>query len=94
VVRDDDDAVGRSHCAVVRTKRGARITYSDPHAPEVELDGATLRSDDSAMAAADCVVIVTNHSAFNYEDVVAKSRLVVDTRNACKGMKSPNIVRL
>jgi UDP-N-acetyl-D-glucosamine dehydrogenase len=75
-------------------QRGAVLTYSDPHAPEITLDGATLQSDDSALTAADCVVIITNHSAFDYQDIVAKSRLVVDTRNACKSIRSPKVVRL
>jgi UDP-N-acetyl-D-glucosamine dehydrogenase len=75
-------------------QRGAVISYSDPHAPEITLDGATLQSDDTGLTAADCVVIITNHSAFDYQDIVAKSRLVVDTRNACKGIRSPKVVRL
>ena len=41
----------------------------------------------------DCVVIVTDHSQYDYADIVAKAKLVVDTRNATRGMDAPNIVR-
>ena len=41
----------------------------------------------------DCIVISTDHSQYNYPDIVSKSRLVVDTRNATKGIAAGNIVR-
>ncbi len=41
----------------------------------------------------DCVLIVTDHSDYDYRRIVRESRLVVDTRNATRGMDSPNIVR-
>jgi UDP-N-acetyl-D-glucosamine dehydrogenase len=41
----------------------------------------------------DCVLIVTDHSDYDYERIVNESRLVVDTRNATKGIRSVNIVR-
>jgi UDP-N-acetyl-D-glucosamine dehydrogenase len=44
--------------------------------------------------AADCVVIITDHAAFDYRTLVDRSPLVVDTRNALKGMVSDKIVRL
>jgi UDP-N-acetyl-D-glucosamine dehydrogenase len=78
-------------------QRGARLTYSDPHVPVLSLDSLALESQDidtDAVAAADCAVIVTNHSAFDYGGIVRKFRLVVDTRNACKGLDGGNIVRL
>jgi UDP-N-acetyl-D-mannosaminuronate dehydrogenase len=43
---------------------------------------------------ADCVVIVTDHKAFDYTNVVKQARLIVDTRNALKGQVSDKIVRL
>jgi len=76
-------------------QRGARITYSDPHVPSLKLDG--LAMDSSAVetaAAADCVVIVTDHTAFDYGAVAKSAKLIVDTRNALKGVAAPNIVRL
>ncbi|MBZ5594094.1 MAG: nucleotide sugar dehydrogenase [Acidobacteriia bacterium] len=74
-------------------RRGARITYSDPHVPSLELDGERLVSQD-ANADADCTVIVTNHSAFDYRKIAEHARLIVDTRNALKGITSDKIVRL
>jgi len=77
-------------------KRGARVTYTDPYVPQLKLDSLALESQDlmSSASAADCVVIITDHSKFDYRQLVASSNLVVDTRNALKGMESPKIVRL
>jgi UDP-N-acetyl-D-glucosamine dehydrogenase len=49
---------------------------------------------ETAAACADCVVIVTDHKAFNYQLILERARLVVDTRNALKGELSDKIVRL
>ena len=74
---------------------GAVVAYSDPHVPTLKLDGKELAaSPEEAAAEADCVVIVTDHSAFDYQAMVARSRLIVDTRNALKGVESKKIVRL
>jgi len=76
-------------------KRGAQITYSDPHVPVLKLDGLNLQaSPETEAAAADCVVIVTDHTAFDYAALVKRASLIVDTRNALKGIASPKIVRL
>jgi UDP-N-acetyl-D-glucosamine dehydrogenase len=77
-------------------RRGARVTYSDPFVPSVRLEGRELRAEDaSAMAAqADCVVIVTDHAAFDYPAIVQNARLIVDTRNALKNHASRKVVRL
>jgi UDP-N-acetyl-D-glucosamine dehydrogenase len=77
-------------------KRGATVTYSDPYVPQLKLDGLALEAEDliATASAADCVVIITDHSKFDYRELVAASNLVVDTRNALKGMESPKIVRL
>jgi UDP-N-acetyl-D-glucosamine dehydrogenase len=47
-----------------------------------------------AAAQADCVVIVTDHTAFDYKGLAQRAALIVDTRNALKGIDQPNIVRL
>ena len=79
-------------------KRGAKVSYSDPYVPTLRADGAVpeMHSCDpeTAAAAADCVVIVTDHKSFDYAKIVEKARLIVDTRNALKGRESPKIVRL
>jgi UDP-N-acetyl-D-glucosamine dehydrogenase len=45
-------------------------------------------------AGADCVVVVTDHAAFDYQALVERAQLIVDTRNALKGIVSAKIVRL
>jgi len=75
---------------------GANVTYSDPYVRELKEDGVESSSEppEEAAAAADCVVIVTDHSSFDYAAIHDKARLVVDTRNALKGIRSGKIVRL
>ena len=63
--------------------------------PEIRLENETLLAQDPRrLKTADCVVIVTDHSAFDYKALVARASLIVDTRNALKGFKSDKIVRL
>jgi UDP-N-acetyl-D-glucosamine dehydrogenase len=73
-------------------RRGAVISYSDPHVPTLRLDGLELASTD-AFEEADCVVIVTDHTDFDYADLVGRAKLIVDTRNALKTFSSDKIVR-
>ncbi len=76
-------------------RRGARLAYSDPHVPHLQLDGIELTSQpESTAAQADCAVIITDHSLFDYPQIAASARLIVDTRNALKGIAADNIVRL
>jgi UDP-N-acetyl-D-glucosamine dehydrogenase len=77
-------------------KRGAKVSYSDPHVPSVGLDGHRCAPGDfeSSVEQADCVVIVTDHQAFDYSLLVQRAKLIVDTRNALKAFASDKIVRL
>jgi UDP-N-acetyl-D-glucosamine dehydrogenase len=76
-------------------RRGGIISYCDPHVPALHLDGLKLESASPESAAeADCVVIVTDHKAFDYPALVQRAPLIVDSRNALKGVVSPKIVRL
>jgi UDP-N-acetyl-D-glucosamine dehydrogenase len=76
-------------------RRGGHISYTDPHVPVLRLDDGELRSQgDEAFDTADCVVIVTDHSAFDFKNIAARSKLIVDTRNALKKITSDRIVRL
>jgi UDP-N-acetyl-D-glucosamine dehydrogenase len=77
-------------------KRGAKVTYTDPFVPKLKADGIEMEAVCvcEGLAQADCVVIVTDHKAFDYGRIVDQSKLVVDTRNALKGMESSKIVRL
>jgi UDP-N-acetyl-D-glucosamine dehydrogenase len=76
-------------------KRGAIISFSDPHVSEIRLESGTLLAQDTAAEnTADCAVIVTDHSTFDYKALVQQARVIVDTRNALKGIKSEKIFRL
>ena len=75
---------------------GAQVSYNDPYFPEV----GRGRKYDLQMKCApldnlgqyDCVLIVTDHSDYDYERIVRESKLVVDTRNATRGIESPKVV--
>jgi len=80
-------------------ERGAEVSYADPHVPAVVLDGIILKAvepTDEELAAADCVVILTDHPEFDYRRIVDVARLVVDSRNATWGTPAPSgrVVRL
>jgi len=77
-------------------QKGARVTYTDPYIPSLRLNGHGLSSVnlEESSAVADCVVIVTDHKAFDYASLVDNAKLIVDTRNALKSYHSSKIVRL
>ena len=63
----------------------AVVSYHDPYIPELRHDDWTLKSVTDlleAVADADCVVVITNHSSYNYPAIYGASTLIVDTRNA------------
>jgi UDP-N-acetyl-D-glucosamine dehydrogenase len=72
-------------------RKGAVVSYHDPHCPEIRDDGHTplgaigrsVELTDERVREADVVLIVTDHSSLNYERICGMARIVVDTRNAC-----------
>ena len=76
---------------------GAKVAYNDPYLPAVgrgrhyKLDMVSVPLDN--LEKWDCVLVVTDHSVYDWPQIVEKARLVVDTRNATKGIASPKIVR-
>ena len=77
--------------------KGARISYNDPYIPDIQLSHGSLSSVDFTeeyLSSMDCVVIATDHSCYNIEQLVAEAKLVVDTRGVTKGLRQKNIVRL
>lgn len=69
--------------------RGAELTYSDPHIPHLkprrdyDLSGNSSQElSPEFLASQDCVLIATDHAAFDYDAIVEHSRLIIDTRNA------------
>jgi UDP-N-acetyl-D-glucosamine dehydrogenase len=61
---------------------GARVSYHDPHVPELPAHGLRSEDLDGSLEGADCVAIVTAHSAIDYADLAQRAKLVVDFRNA------------
>jgi UDP-N-acetyl-D-glucosamine dehydrogenase len=78
-------------------KEGAHVSYNDPYFPKVGKGRKyDLQMECSALenlGQYDCVLIVTDHSDYDYERIVRESQLVVDTRNATRGITSAKIVR-
>jgi UDP-N-acetyl-D-glucosamine dehydrogenase len=76
-------------------EKGAIVSYSDPHVFSIELDGQTLTStaiSSDILNSKDCVVILTDHSAFDYRAIIANSRLVLDCRNALRRRRADNVI--
>jgi UDP-N-acetyl-D-glucosamine dehydrogenase len=77
-------------------KDGAQVSYNDPYFPTVgkgrkynlQMKCAPLEN----LGQYDCVLIVTDHSDYDYAGIVRESQMVVDTRNATRGIKSPKII--
>ncbi len=75
---------------------GADVSYHDPHVPSFNENGLAMESVPLEPGAYDCVVIVTDHSAIDYDRLVDEAKLVVDLRNAtgAKGAGSGKVVKL
>jgi UDP-N-acetyl-D-glucosamine dehydrogenase len=79
-------------------EKGARVDYNDPYIPVAVSHRKGFRMRSTPFTAAtlkgyDCVLIATDHSCYDYRMIAANSKLVVDTRNATKGIKGRNIVK-
>lgn len=78
-------------------REGAVVSYNDPYIPHIgkgrkyDLAMNSVALDD--LERYDCVVILADHSDYDYTRIVHEARLVVDTRNATRGILSHNIVR-
>ena len=78
-------------------KEGAQVSYHDPFFPTIgkgrKYDLQMKRAPLENLGQYDCVLIVTDHSEYDYRRIVQESQLVVDTRNATKGIQSEKVVR-
>ena len=73
-------------------QQGAVVKYHDPHVPTIQFDGVDMSSVDYKMTileSVDCVIVVTDHSYYNWTDILDHTNLIVDTRNATAGLKGP-----
>lgn len=79
-------------------KNGANIDYNDPFATSFRRkDNSTAHSvelDYSRMAEYDCVILLTNHSVYEYEKVLEHASMIIDTRNAFKAFNSDKIFKI
>jgi len=97
--RDVDDLRESPSLTIIELlqKRGARVEYNDPFFPSVGQGRKYALNMSSTpldkIPEFDCVVIVTDHSQYDYRSIVANAALVIDTRNATKGIEASNIVR-
>ncbi|MBN2046306.1 MAG: nucleotide sugar dehydrogenase, partial [Anaerolineaceae bacterium] len=79
--------------------KGAKVSYHDPFVPSFHHEGMEMKSItdlEAGLQSADCVVIVTNHHVYDWEDILERSKLIVDTRNGLgkAGKNHPKVVRL
>ncbi|HKV95612.1 MAG TPA: nucleotide sugar dehydrogenase [Candidatus Angelobacter sp.] len=96
--RDIDDLRESPALTIIEElqRRGAEVSYNDPYFPcvgrgrkyNLQMTSTPLEN----LGRFDCVLIVTDHSDYDYKKIVAESKLVVDSRNATKGIQSEKIV--
>ena len=96
--RDIDDVRESPAIDVIHLlrKRGAEVSFSDPFIQDLSHEGIDLQSVDllDSAAAADAVVVITDHKKFDYPALIERSKLIFDSRNALKAFPSDKIVRL
>jgi UDP-N-acetyl-D-glucosamine dehydrogenase len=97
--RDIDDLRESPSLTIIELlkQRGAQVEYNDPYFAFVgrgrKYDLNMTSTPLDRISAFDCVVIATDHSQYDYAKIVEKAKVVVDTRNATKGITGNNIVR-
>jgi UDP-N-acetyl-D-glucosamine dehydrogenase len=85
------------HVIKMLIDKGAKVSYSDPFAPSIREEGMELNEvpvRQALEAGTDCVVLLTDHTAFNYPEIVHLAPVIVDTRNALRDFIGGNIIRL
>jgi UDP-N-acetyl-D-glucosamine dehydrogenase len=78
-------------------EKGADVSYNDPYISQIRVPAGDMKSVElgvECLASMDCIVIATDHSCYDMGEVVARAKLVFDTRGVTRGLKGDNIVRL
>ena len=80
-------------------QKGANVSFHDPYVQHISHEGwemDSVKDLDKALIESDCVVIITNHKKYDYSEILKKSSLIVDTRNALgkSGKNNPKVIRL
>ena len=73
----------------ILSQKGAEVIYNDPHVPQIRIGGRKWKSlslNDNLLSQADCIVITTAHSSYDFGTIVKSARLIIDTRNATKNL--------
>jgi UDP-N-acetyl-D-glucosamine dehydrogenase len=75
---------------------GASVDYNDPHVPSThkmrkhDLQMKSVELTPDALASYDCVLIATNHAAYDWQTIADHARLIIDTRGAMRGLSGPH----
>lgn len=78
-------------------EKGANVSYSDPYVAKIKISEesiASVKLTDKKLTSADCVVIATDHTCYDYKYIAQKSGFVFDTRGATRKLRNKNVVRL
>ena len=95
-VGDDRESPSLKLIRLLREK-GANLSYNDPYIGNIQIAEENLASvelTDERLSMSDCVVIATDHSCYDYQNITDKASLVFDARGATKKLRGNNIVRL
>lgn len=92
--RDIDDLRESPALDVIRLlqERGAAVSYHDPYVPNLHHENLLMESitlSDDALTGSDCVVVITDHSVYDWPHIADCARIVVDSRNALRNVKKP-----
>jgi UDP-N-acetyl-D-glucosamine dehydrogenase len=76
--------------------KGALLDYNDPYIPDLHEEGLELSSVpiEGRLGSYDCVVITTDHKVYDFARIASEAKLIVDSRNATRGLGALNVVRL
>lgn len=96
-VDDDRESPSYKLMEILRNK-GAKISYNDPHIPKLhavrkyDFNLTSTELSEGVLATADCVLVATDHTAYDYDFILEHARLIVDTRNVFAGKDTGNKV--